>query len=174
MTEGGRGSRVEGRGFHQLLAWQKAHNLALAAFRLSESFRPRHAWLASQLARAALSIPANIAEGYNRGSLKEYIQFLTISRGSLAEVEYYLLFACDAELVNAESVEDISARLDEAGRLLLSLLRSLEQKNGSAARRMIRDEGVPYGADPGDGQVTDLAGSTRDPRPFRRNHEHPR
>lgn len=164
MNEAGRGSRVEGRGFQQLLAWQKAHALALAAFRLSETFRPRHAWLASQLARAALSVPANIAEGYNRGSLKEYIQFLTISRGSLAEVEYYLLFARDAELVKAEPVKDISAQLDEAGRLLLSLLRSLEQKNGSASRRMIRDEGVPYGTDPDEGCLTDLSDSTLDPQ----------
>jgi four helix bundle protein len=120
--------------------------------------------LASQLARAALSVPANIAEGYNRGSLKEYIQFLTISRGSLAEVEYYLLFARDAELVKAEPVKDISAQLDEAGRLLLSLLRSLEQKNGSASRRMIRDEGVPYGTDPDEGCLTDLSDSTLDPQ----------
>ncbi len=75
----------------KLRLWQSSQNLALDIYRLSSTF-PRHElWgLTSQMRRSAVSIPANIAEGYNRGTAKELRQFLLIARGSLAELESYL------------------------------------------------------------------------------------
>ena len=154
----GHGPRVGGRGYQQLRAWQRSHALALRAFRASESLRPRQRWLADQFARSALSVPANIAEGYSRGSLREYLQFLTISRGSLAETEYYVLFIEDAGLLPAEEIETLSALVDDAGSLLLGLIRSLQAKDGGGRARRIPP-------------TADSAPATRDPQPSTRRQE---
>ncbi|BCB96592.1 hypothetical protein JZK55_17420 [Dissulfurispira thermophila] len=73
--------------YKNLIVWQKAHQLALMVYRLIESF-PRHEQyaLTSQIRRAVLSIPTNIVEGYNRKSKKEFIHFIDIALGSIAEV----------------------------------------------------------------------------------------
>lgn len=70
--------------YRELLVWQKAMELALLAYRLTEGFPRRELYgLAAQIKRASVSVPSNIAEGYGRGSRKEYLQFLSIAQGSL-------------------------------------------------------------------------------------------
>ena len=162
----GRGSRVAGRGYQQLRAWQKEHALALRAFEASESVRSRQRWFADQFIRSAVSVAANIAEGYNRGSIREYLRFLNIARGSLAEVEYYVLFSQDAGLLPSEAVEELSILVDDTGNLLLGLIRSLQAKDGRGAR-MIREESPPYGVDTEDEDFHSNP-ATRDPRPATR------
>jgi hypothetical protein len=108
-------------------------------------------------------VPANIAEGYNRGSLKEYIQFLNIARGSLAETEYYVLFVRETGLLPSGTVDELGALVDDAGNLLLGLLRSLQLKAGGANGRMVRDDVAVYDADETNGRP-DIA-ATHDPRP---------
>ena len=139
----GRGSRVAGRGYRQLRAWQQAHAAALKAFHLAETVRGRHRSLADQLTRSAVSVPANIAEEYNRGSIREYIQFLNIARGSLAETEYYAIFLQDANLVEQNGLRELFALLDDAGSLLLGLIRSLAEKDGRP-HRMVREGQAIY------------------------------
>lgn len=79
------------KGYHRIVAWQRAHALALLVYDLTDRF-PRHELfgLTRQLRDAALSVPANIVEGYSWGSSKQYLYHLNVARGSLAEVEYYL------------------------------------------------------------------------------------
>lgn len=76
--------------------WQKAHEFVLVTYRVTESF-PKHELfcLTSQLRRAAISIPANFAEGYRRESKREKVRFYNISIGSLEECRYYLRLAKD-------------------------------------------------------------------------------
>jgi len=126
---------------------------------VTEALRKNHRWLANQFVRSAVSVAANIAEGYNRGSLREYIQFLNIARGSLSETEYYIIFAHDSELLADQAADELSALIDDTGSLLLGLIRSLQTKDSSRNERMIRDEGEPYLS------VPDVAPATRDPRP---------
>lgn len=80
--------------YRDLLVWQKAMEVVLACYRLSETFPKTETFgLASQLRRAAVSIPANIAEGHGREHLGDYLHHLSIANGSLMEAETHLLLA---------------------------------------------------------------------------------
>ena len=97
-------------------------------------------WLRSQANRSSVSVAANIAEGYSRGTLKEYIRFLDIARGSLAETEYHLLFMHDAGLLEADEFHEMDQLVFEAGNVLFGLIRSLrakERAGGREPRRMV-------------------------------------
>ena len=109
-----------------LIAFQKADELALKVYKLTDSF-PRHEQfgISSQLRRAALSIPTNIVEGYARRSKKELAQYINIALGSLAETEYLLGFSQKLGYGSAEDHAEISALMDEAGKVLWSFYRSL-------------------------------------------------
>lgn len=154
----GRGSGVKGRGYQQLLAWQRAHELALAVYRVGESLSRSNGWLRSQRTRSSVSVAANIAEGYSRGSLREYIQFLNIARGSLAETEYHLLFMHDAGLIQANSYAELEPLVHETGNLLLGLIRSLRAKDATGNREPRR-----IGEEPGEYSAHDPRPSTLHP-----------
>jgi four helix bundle protein len=148
-TEQGQGPRAKGQGFRELIVWQKAHRLALDIFRVTRGFSRDHDWLVRQLTRAAVSVPANIAEGYSRESVRDYLRYLQIARGSLAETEYFLLFIGDAELISADVVGRLEASRSEVGNVLIGLIRSLQRKaamiDGRGAR--ISDEHGDYASD---------------------------
>jgi four helix bundle protein len=108
--------------FRNLSVWQKAHNLAKAAYAISEHFSaPRYYKLRDQLVRAALSVPANIAEGCGRGGDRELRRFVRIALGSASELEYYLLFARDVGLLTDTSYEPLAVGTVEVKRMLTGL-----------------------------------------------------
>ncbi len=109
-----------------LIVFQKADELALRIYKLTEKF-PRHEifGLTSQLRRAALSIPTNIVEGYSRRSKKELAQFINIALGSLAETEYLLDFSKKLNYVASDNNMELEELLEEVGKLLWSFYRSL-------------------------------------------------
>jgi four helix bundle protein len=111
------------RGFESLEVWQKAHAVVLAVYRLTEGF-PRHELfgLTSQLRRAAVSVPANIAEGYRKRSRPDKARFYNTAQGSLEEVRYYLRLTRD--LGYADTAE-LLADLDEVGRMLDAYTRAV-------------------------------------------------
>lgn len=154
----GQGSGVKGQGYQQLIVWRKSHELALAIYRATSSLPRNDAWLRTQVNRSAVSVAANIAEGYSRGSLREYIQFLNIARGSLAETEYYLLFMRDSSLLTGDSLNPLQSLAAESARLLLGLLRSLRNKTraGTSEPTRVQDSPVAY-------SVLDPVPSTLDP-----------
>lgn len=117
----------EVRGFRTLKAWQKAYELTLETYRLSKNFPKEETYaLTSQLQRAAVSVPANIAEGYERNHRKEYLQYLYIAKGSLGEVETYLLLAKDLGYLSEKEYTAISRIRDETARIIKGLIRALE------------------------------------------------
>lgn len=80
-----------GRNFRTIKAWELADNLAVDVYRVTHSFPKEEIYgLVSQMRRAAVSVAANICEGSSRKTIKDFSHFLTIARGSLAEVEYYI------------------------------------------------------------------------------------
>lgn len=137
---------ADSRGFMRLFAWQKADDLAFAVFHLASTLPAQHRWLSQQIARAAVSVPADIAEGYSRGTLKEYLRFLEIARGSLAEIEYPH-FMVRSRLVAQEDASPIQALRAETGTVLFRLVESLRKKlrvNGEWQRGILRDDSAAY------------------------------
>lgn len=84
--------------------------------------------LVSQLRRAAVSVPSNIAEGYGRGTTKDYIRFLRASRGSLYELDTQVLLTTRLGLAPREKAQPVSDLINECGRILAALIRSLEAR----------------------------------------------
>lgn len=114
------------KGFRGLTVWQKAYELTLDIYKASKKFPKEEMYgLSSQLRRAAVSIPANIAEGYERNHRKEYMQFLFVSKGSLGEVETQLLLARDLGYFSESDYSMIECKRSEATRLLTGLIKSL-------------------------------------------------
>src|SRR5689334_4626135 len=108
--------RPAARSFRDLIVWQKAHEFVLAIYRFTASFPDREKYgLSHQMRRAAVSIPANIAEGFGKRSPAEKARFLNIAEGSLEECHYYLILAQD---LGYGQTEPLRATLEEASRLL--------------------------------------------------------
>ena len=109
-------SRSPARSFQDLIVWQKAHNFVLAVYEASTSFPKVEVFgLTSQLRRAAVSIPANIAEGFVKRGKPDKARLMNVAQGSLEEAKYYLILANDlGYLQNAL----LLAQADEVSRLL--------------------------------------------------------
>jgi len=113
----------------ELKVWQKAYELCLKIYKLTEKFPKEERFgLVAQIRRSAVSIPSNIAEGYNRGHRLEYVQFLNIAYGSLNELDTQLLLSKDLSYASGEEVECILEDLYELERMLAALIRSLKKK----------------------------------------------
>ena len=108
-------ARAPWRTFQDLLVWRKAHALTLAVYRLTSAFPKNETFgLSLQMRRAAVSIPANIAEGFRRGK-PEKARFLNIAEASLDEVRYFLILAEDLRYADTQN---LLAAADEVSRLL--------------------------------------------------------
>lgn len=112
-------------GYKRIIAWQKADTLAQQVYAVTVSFPKTELFgLTSQLRRAALSVPANIIEGYARVNKNEFRRFLSIALGSLAEVEYFLDFSYKQKLIDNKDFKAIVTLKEECGRVIWSLYRS--------------------------------------------------
>jgi four helix bundle protein len=112
------------RTFQDLVVWQKAHQLVLGVYKISGGFPKSEVYgLTSQFRRAAVSVPANIAEGFRKHSNADKVRFFNIAQGSLEEVRYYLILSCD--LGYADTTQML-AMLEEVSKLLESYLRAVQ------------------------------------------------
>lgn len=115
------------RTHRDLIAWQRAIELGLGVYELSRAFPDDERFgLTAQARRSAVSIAANIAEGYGRGSRQDYLRFLRMARGSLRELDTHLVFAERLAYIDTRSAAPIRATLEECSRLLAGLIKSLE------------------------------------------------
>ena len=115
--------RPAARRFRDLPVWQNAHEFVLAVYRFTESFPEREKYgLAHQTRRAAVSIPAHIAEGFGKRSRAEKARFLNMAEGSLEECRYYLILAQD---LGYGETEPLMATLEQASRLLNAYARAV-------------------------------------------------
>lgn len=113
------------QGFKGLIVWQKAYEFVLEIYKITKKFPKEELYsLTSQLQRAVISIPANIAEGYERQYNKEYLQFLNIAKGSLGEVETYLFIAKGLNYISQKEFEFLEKKRQEIAKLLQGLIKS--------------------------------------------------
>jgi four helix bundle protein len=113
--------------YRELNVWQKAIDLVAESYRFSAAFPKAETYgLISQVRRAAVSIPANIAEGYGRGSRKEYLQFLLVAQGSLKELETHFIIAERLGYATKAQTARMLTQTDEIGRMLGGLIRKFK------------------------------------------------
>ncbi len=118
--------------YKELTAWQKAYDLCLVIYRISKDIpKEEQCGLISQLRRAALSIPSNIAEGYGRKSIGDYLRFLYISYGSVCELETQILISKDLGYISMECFQETNDKISEVERILKGLIKSLEKKHSN-------------------------------------------
>jgi four helix bundle protein len=115
----------------ELVVWQKGMALAKASYLATKCFPKEETFgLTSQIRRAAVSIPANIAEGAGRGGTKEFLQFLSIARGSLSELQTLTVLANEVELLEKKKLADLLQQAEEVSRLIGGLITSLRRRAG--------------------------------------------
>jgi len=111
------------RSFRDLIVWQKAHRFVVDVYKMTETF-PKHELfgLTSQLRRAAVSIPANIAEGFAKRGMSDKARFMNIAQGSLEECRYYLILSHD---LNYSNTHTLMPNLEEVSKLLTAYTSSI-------------------------------------------------
>ena len=121
--------------YKDLLIWQRSMSLAKLVYQLTRSFPPEERYgLISQLRRAAVSIPSNIAEGQARKGTSEFLQFLSIATGSLAELETQLLLSVDLSYCKLPDVAPLFQEIDELQKMIVALKRKLSSYSPLATR----------------------------------------
>lgn len=121
---------MEIKSYKDLEVWQKAMDLVVMCYQTTKSFPRSEVYgLASQLQRAAVSIPANIAEGRERKYSKEFAQHLSMAYSSLAEVETHIQIAQRLNYINSTETEQLLEQTAEIGRMINGLRKSIEKRN---------------------------------------------
>jgi len=113
--------------FTDLKVWQRSHSLVLEVYRVTARFPEDERFgLVSQLRRAAVSVPCNIAEGTKRQRAPDYARFLNIAEGSLAETEYLLILSADLGYLGTEMKDQLTGEAQEIARMLHALRQKVE------------------------------------------------
>jgi four helix bundle protein len=114
------------KSYKELIVWQKAVDLVMVVYAFTKLF-PKDEWygLRQQMRRAAVSIPSNIAEGQCRSTTKDFLHFLVMAHGSLAELETQVLVSDRLTYFTPEQTSELFDRMNEVGRLISGLKNSL-------------------------------------------------
>lgn len=116
--------------YKELKIWQRSFDVANLILPLTVDFPKEHKFgLAAQMNRAAISVPSNIAEGFNRKGTKEYIQFLSIALGSLAELETQILIAQKQSFIPPSNANFLLDECDEIGKMIRSMIKKLKSSS---------------------------------------------
>ncbi len=123
------------RSFEEIDAWQKGRELAKAVYEITErGLFSKDFGLKDQIRRASVSIMSNIAEGFERGGTKEFIQFLSIAKGSTGEVKSQLYVAFDQGYLTQREFDTITGLAEEAGRMIAGLMTYLKHSGMKGAK----------------------------------------
>jgi len=117
------------KNYKELKVWEKSYQLCLEVYRISKHFPKIEVYgLISQMRRAALSIPSNMAEGYGRKTISEYLRFLSIAYGSICELETQILLSGDLGYLDKDRLSKLPKGVGEVERMLQALIKSLKNK----------------------------------------------
>ena len=117
------------KNFRDLKVWSKGHELALSIYEETRTFPKEEIYgLTSQMRRASVSIPANIAEGCGQGTDKDFARMLHIAMGSASELEYHALLANDLALLDKDKHHELSTKIGEVKKMLSALIAKVKGK----------------------------------------------
>lgn len=115
--------------YKDLIAWQKSIQLVTDIYALTRTFPENEKFgLATQLNRAAVSVPSNIAEGWGRETSKNFVQFLRNSRGSVMEIQTQLIIAKNLGYIHSDKYELLAEKSEEVGKIIQSLIKGISKK----------------------------------------------
>ncbi len=118
------------KNYRELKVWQRSYQLCLEIYKITKRFPNEERYgLTSQISRAAVSVPSNIAEGYGRKTTPEYIRFLYMAYGSNCEMETQILLSGDLGYIETGKLEILQEGIGEVERMLKGLIKSLERKS---------------------------------------------
>ena len=116
--------------FKEVVAWQKAHDFVLMVYNATKQYPSFERFgLCSQFQRAAVSIPANIAEGYRRDGMADKLRFLNIVQGSLEEYRYYVLLSKDLGYIGLDAYDMMNDAMECTSRLLNAYYKGIKNRN---------------------------------------------
>ena len=117
--------------FQDIIAWQKAHQFVILVYKVTSNFPPHEKFsLSSQFQRAAISIPANIAEGYRKDGIGDKLRFLNISQGSLEECRYYIILAKDLSYITEQTYDYLIKHIEETSKVLNAYYQAIKTNHG--------------------------------------------
>ena len=120
------------KNYKELKVWQRAYQLCLEVYKITKRFPTEERYsLTSQIRRAAVSVPSNIAEGYGRKTTPEYIRFLYIAYSSNCEMETQILLSGDLDYIETDKLKILQEGIGEVERMLKALIKSLEKKHST-------------------------------------------
>lgn len=120
------------KNYKELRVWQKAYQLCVEVYRITRNFPKEERYgLTSQIRKAAVSVPSNIAEGYGRKTTREYVQALYVAYGSNCELETQVLLSGDLGYIEADDLEKLQKNLGDIERMLKGLINSLKNKHSN-------------------------------------------
>lgn len=114
------------KNYKELIIWKKGIEIVKSIYQVVKQFPPEEKYrVVSQITRAAISIPANIAEGSSRNSDKDYARFLQLALGSAFEVQTYLVVAKEMNMANTSDIEQIEVQLEEEIKMIHKFIKTL-------------------------------------------------
>jgi len=117
--------------FEEVIAWQRAHQFVLAVYRITKVFPSEEVYgLTSQFRRAAVSIEANIAEGYKKLSKADKLRFMNISQGSIEECRDYLLLSRDLQYIDEQQFSELFVLIEDTSKMLYLYCNGIIKNNG--------------------------------------------
>jgi len=120
------------KNYKELNVWQKSYQLCLEIYNITKGFpKDEQYGLTSQIRRAAVSLPSNIAEGYGRKTTPDYLRSLYIAYGSCCELETQILLAGDLGYIKDTNIKELLATIGDVERMLKALIRALENKHSN-------------------------------------------
>jgi four helix bundle protein len=120
------------KSYKELKVWQKAYQLCIAIYKITKGFPKEERYgLTSQIRRAAVSVPSNIAEGYGRKTTQEYIQSLYIAYGSHCELETQIMVSKDLGYIKSDEFQELQQDIGGVERMLKALIKSLQNKHSN-------------------------------------------
>ncbi len=118
------------KSFKEIFAWQRAHSFVISVYQVTKDYPQYERFsLCSQFQRAAVSIAANIAEGYRKDGIADKLRFLNTAQGSLEECRYYILLSYDLNYIDLETYNNMNVSLVETSKLLNAYYRGIKEKN---------------------------------------------